>query len=47
MEILLKGYTTISESQKTFDVASIDFEDDSPCTVGLSDLTWFLFMLRS
>ena len=38
---VLKGYTTISESQKTFDVASIDFEDDCPCTVGLSDLNVF------
>ncbi len=38
MEIMLKGQTTISESQKKFDVASIDFEDDSPSTVALSGL---------
>jgi len=30
--------TTISESAKTFDVASIDFEDDSPSSVTLSKL---------
>ena len=35
MEIMLKAHTTISESLITFDVASIDFEDDSPCTVSL------------
>jgi len=33
-----KGQTTISESAKTFDVASIDFEDDSPSSVTLSEL---------
>jgi len=38
MEIMLKGQTTISESAKTFDVASIDFEDDSPSSVTLSEL---------
>ena len=38
MEIMLKGHTTISESLKTFDVASIDFEDYSPCIVSLRDL---------
>jgi len=38
MEIMLKGQTTISESAKAFDVASIDFEDDSPSSVTLSKL---------
>ena len=39
--IMLKGYTAISESPKTFDMASIVFGDDSPCTVSLSDLNVF------
>ena len=38
MEIMLKGQTTISESAKTFNMARIDFEDDSPSSVTLSEL---------
>ena len=38
MEIMLKGQTTISESVKEFNMAAIDFKDDSPSVVTLSKL---------
>lgn len=35
---MLKGQTTISASPKTFDLDSIDFEDDGPSTITLGGL---------